>query len=219
VVLVTLGMVALANVANAQWRVDVSGGALVDPSPVHLPVQRPAGARAIADFDDGGSYALGAAYAIGNHFELGGQFQHALSRQAHRLRLPGGPFSTTTATANPALDVFSVTVGGRVHLLPPERRVRPWLVGQLGWYRATAEVDERTGPPSLSGCVPHCPLAGLRLHHSGSDDGLGVNVGGGVDVALNQLISVGIDVRWHRLFNLLDHLSFLTTMASLSFHF
>jgi len=229
VVVGAVGMlISMAPGAHAQWRVDLSGGALVDRWAVHLPnsalghspdLHQPGDAR----FDTGGTYALGASYVLSNHFEVGGQFQHSLSRQVDRLTIPTRFPETVPKglTAKPALDVFSVTAGTRVHLLPQDRRVRPWLIGQVGWYRARAEVTELLGPAQLPCGAPiNCfPVGTLRIRRSGGDDGFGFNVGGGVDVALTRLLSVGADVRYHRAVNVLENVDFVTTMVSLGLRF
>jgi hypothetical protein len=108
------------------------------------------------------------------------------------------------------LDVFSLTAGGRFHLTPPARRVRPWVVGELGWYHATASVDE----PFCGRTTGGAPLT----YYDGSGDGVGLNAGGGLDLALTDMLSVGLDVRYHHAFVLGDF-RFVTTMATVGVHF
>ena len=215
----------LASPAGAQWRVDVSGGAFVAPSRVQFSEQHfPAGefqelplwSSISAKFDTGGSYALGAGYAITDRIELLGQFQHSLSRDIRALRFEarsGLVAQSSNLTARADLDVFSLTGGARLHLLPSGQRLRPWLVGQMGWYRATAELKD----PICEGGRIYCGPSVAR--YNGSSDGFGVQGGGGFDYAVSGLVSVGVDVRYHKAFDLIGGLHFVTTMATVGIHF
>lgn len=210
-------MVALGagDVRAARWRLDVGGGAMIPLSANDLPdaPDDSSDTRYDADFADGGSYALGMGYVLTDHVELTGQFQHSLSRDADRL---GDLFGRRRVekldirTTDSELDVFSVTAGGRLHLLAPGHRVRPWIIGQLGWYRASAQVLTFT---CGRGCRPPLHFIG------GLEDGFGINAGGGIDVAVTPTVSVGFDARYHRAFGLLGELQFLTTMAVVSLRF
>ena len=90
----------------------------------------------------------------------------------------------------------------------PDGRVRPWLVGQVGWYRASGSVSD---------CYLFC--GGDDEHKSREDDAFGLNVGAGVDVAVTDLVSLGLDVRYHDAFDALGGLQFVTTMLNVGFHF
>jgi opacity protein-like surface antigen len=203
---------------SVQWRVDVSGGAIVAPWAVHLPksspdLHEPGDAR----FDTGGSYAVGGSYLLTDRFELGGQFQHSLSRGVDAFTVPGRRPTEAVPrnlTSKPTLDVFSFTVGPRIHLLPANYRVRLWFVGQAGWYRVEGAVDEG----AVFHDFPYAPN-GSHIRHSGADNGFGFNVGGGIDMRVTRLVAVGADIRYHRTVNVLDNVDFITTMLNLSFHF
>ncbi len=96
----------------------------------------------------------------------------------------------------------SVTAGGRYFFLGPDAVVRPWLGGEGGWYRA------RTSEYSLFGATV------TRVA-----DGGGVDVGTGFDVPLGRLVSIGTDVRYHQTLGVFDDPGFVTTLATVSFHF
>jgi hypothetical protein len=100
-----------------------------------------------------------------------------------------------------SLAVYSFTSGGRVFLLPPHR-VRPWVAAEIGWYRADADID---------------PISSLRI--SETDDTFGLNAGAGCDFAINQRVSLGVDIRYHNAFDALNGLQFLTTMFNVGIHF
>jgi len=217
-----LTTILVASAADAQWRIDLSGGALVMPWAVDLqhaeilndPAINVRDFSTTARFETGGTYAVGARYAITEHLELGGQFEQSLSRDADRL-----PNSRGSVTRNAALDIFSVTFGTRIHLLSSDHRFRPWLIAEGGWYRANAQIDE-VAVPVAGECFTHCPFGFPGFHHSGGpDDGFGFNVGTGFDFALTPWLSIGPDVRYHHAVNVLGNLDFVTTSATVGFHF
>ena len=88
----------------------------------------------------------------------------------------------------------------------PEGPVQPWLVGQIGWYRASGSVED---------CLFFCDGDEQKR----DDNAFGFNVGGGVDVPVTDLVSLGVDVRYHNAFDALDGLQFVTTMLDVGFHF
>lgn len=100
-----------------------------------------------------------------------------------------------------SLAVYSFTSGGRVFLLPPQR-VRPWVAAEIGWCRGDAEVDT-----IFAGSFNQI------------DDTFGLNAGAGCDVAINQRVSLGVDIRYHNAFDAFDGLQFLTTMFNVGIHF
>jgi hypothetical protein len=193
----------------APWSVDLPHTELLNAGINRLNADFSTTAR----YGTGGSYAVGTYYAVTDHFELGGQFAQSLSRDVEHLANSNG-----STTKEPALDIFSLTFGARVHALSPDHRLRPWLIGEAGWYRASAEVDEI---PTRGSCIPHCPIFSFfGLHHSGGpDDGFGFNVGAGFDVAVTRWLSIGPDVRYHRAVNVLGNLEFITTTANAALHF
>ena len=100
-----------------------------------------------------------------------------------------------------------------------DHRFRPWLIAEGGWYRANAQIDE-VAVPVAGECFPHCPFGFPGFHHSGGpDDGFGFNVGTGFDFALTPWLSIGPDVRYQHAVNVLGNLDFVTTSATVGFHF
>ena len=51
------------------------------------------------------------------------------------------------------------------------------------------------------------------------DDAFGLNLGGGFDVPVTDLVSLGLDLRYHNAFDALGGLQFITTMLNVGFHF
>lgn len=100
-----------------------------------------------------------------------------------------------------SLKVGSLTAGARAYLAPPGR-FRPWLACEIGWYRARADFD-----------VPF----GVTVEST--EDSFGVNAGGGADFAVTDLVSLGVDVRYHNAVDAFGGLGFVTTMFNVGFHF
>lgn len=139
----------------------------------------------------GPSFAIGGGYAPTNYLELNAQFQNS--------------FAVDSLFGDESVDVYSVTAGPRIYMLPGAP-VQPWLAGQIGWYRASGSVDD---------CFIFCD----DEHQSREDDTFGLNVGGGFDVPVTDLVSLGLDVRYHNAFDALGGLQFVTTMLNVGFHF
>src|SRR5262249_49193545 len=134
----------------------------------------------------GPAVGIGVGYALTDHLELG-----------------------ANAQATEDINIFdrsigfnSVTVGGRYYVLGRSRAVRPWLIGQGGWYQ---------------GAVDDSKLFGPTTHRE--DSGGGVNVGAGFDVPVGKLVSLGTDIRWNQTIGVLNDPGFLTTLATVAFHF
>jgi len=49
--------------------------------------------------------------------------------------------------------------------------------------------------------------------------GFGINVGGGVDVAVTRWLSLGLDLRYHNALTVLGGFDFLTTLLDVSLRF
>jgi hypothetical protein len=96
----------------------------------------------------------------------------------------------------------SVTGGGRYYVLGRAAAVQPWLIGQAGWYQGTISVSKLLGGS-----------------YRRTENGGGVNMGAGLDVPVGNLVSLGTDVRWHQTIGVFDNAGFLTTMATVAFHF
>ena len=134
----------------------------------------------------------GGAYAIGGAYGLGDWFE--VNGQFQQT------FMGLFVLFGNSLDTYSFTGGGRVFLMPPGR-VRPWLTTQIGWYRANA---------SASGFGTEVPR---------TDNSFGLNTGGGLDVKVNDRVSLGLDVRYNNAFQALDGLQFVTSMFNVGLHF
>jgi opacity protein-like surface antigen len=183
VMLVLAAVVSLSRPATARWRLDTEGGAMIRASSIGF-------SGRTVDADTAGSFAFGGGYSLNDYVELGGQFQQSISVQIF----------------DDSFDVSTVTAGARVYLLP-QGRVRPWLVGQIGWYRVDA---------SLVNCVFFC---NGNEHDDRVDNSFGLNVGGGLDVAVSKLISLGVDVRYHDAVSAFGGTGFVTSMFDVGFHF
>jgi len=96
----------------------------------------------------------------------------------------------------------SVTGGGRYYVLGRAAAVQPWLIGQAGWCHGTISVSKLLGGS-----------------YRRTENGGGVNMGAGLDVPVGNLVSLGTDVRWHQTIGVFDNAGFLTTMATVAFHF
>jgi hypothetical protein len=96
----------------------------------------------------------------------------------------------------------SVTAGCRYYLLGRSGPVQPWLIGQGGWYRGASRFSTVFGSDT-----------------NRDENGAGVNAGGGLDVPIGKLVSVGVDLRYHQTLGVFDNAGFVTTMANVAFHF
>ena len=106
--------------------------------------------------------------------------------------------------------MFSLTAGGRFHLLPPGQRFRPWIVTEFGWYHANSKAHESFC--GRSSCGPPYTT------DEAAGDGVGVDGGAGFDVVVTDALSLGLETRYHRAF-VLGNFGFLTTMATFGIHF
>ncbi len=183
-------LLLLSTPAEGRWRIDVEGGAIVPGASVTLGDDDggDVDTDVSTDFNAGGSFAVGGGYSLNDYVEVGGQFQGSLS-------------GLDLGFASDTLEVYSLTGGPRVYALPATYRFRPWVVGQIGWYRASAEAS----------------FFGAEVHKT--EDGFGGNVGGGFDVAIVDRVSLGIDVRYHRPVDVFDGFDFVTTMFNVGLHF
>src|SRR5262249_28851985 len=115
--------------AHAGWRLDVEGGAIVPASTVTLSDGSGADVDTdiSSDFNVGGSFAPRGGYELNDYVEIGGQFQSNFS-------------GIDIGLASDTLRAYSLTAGPRIYFVPDGYRVRPWVVGQIGWYRTEAEA-------------------------------------------------------------------------------
>lgn len=178
-------LLLLSAPAEGRWRIDVEGGAIVPVSGVTLKGDE---TDVSTDFDVGGSFAAGGGYSLNDYVEVGGQLQGSFS-------------GIDLGFASDTVEVYSLTAGPRLYLLPGTYPFRPWVVGQIGWYRASAEAG----------------AFGAQVGNT--EDAFGANVGGGFDVPIVPLVSLGIDVRYHRPVDVFDGFSFVTTMLNVGLHF
>jgi opacity protein-like surface antigen len=128
--------------------------------------------------------------AIGGAYGLGDYFELT------------GTFRSNFAGVIDNFYSVSLTGGGRVDLLPPHR-VRPWIGTEIGWYHARADFNDLFGSNDIEE----------------SDDSFGLNAGGGLDVAVSRVVSLGVDVRYHNAFTAFDRLELLTAMLKVGVHF
>jgi opacity protein-like surface antigen len=175
--------------ADAGWRLDLQAGAFVPTSNVEF--QRH-GVEVDSGLGAGMSFVVGGGYGLGDWVELTAQLQAA---------------GTADIYGDDNAGVVSFTPGARVFLLPTGHRFRPWLGGQLGWYRVNGTFNEDFIFNNRDDDV------------SRTDDSFGINVGGGFDVALNRRVSLGLDVRYHNAFYALRGFEFVTTNFNVGIHF
>jgi hypothetical protein len=186
--LLSVGLLSETPV-EATWRIDIEGGAFVPGSSVTIGNGGEGDQTEVStDFNVGGSVAVGGGYSLNDYVELGGQFQSSIS-------------GIDIGIASDTFNVSSLTFGPRLYALPSTYRVRPWVVGQIGWYRAHGEVG----------------AFGAGINQT--DNGFGANVGGGMDVAVSQHVSLGVDARYHHPVDVFDGLQFVTTMFNVGLHF
>jgi opacity protein-like surface antigen len=185
-----IALLALATArAEAGWRLDLQIGAFVPTSDVEFDH------RSIdvdADLGAGMSFVIGGGYGLGDWVELTTQFQVA---------------GTTDIFDEDSAGVLSFTPGARVFLVPAPKRFRPWLGGQIGWYRVDGSFNNEFLFNNRDDDVDR------------TDDSFGINVGGGFDCAINQRVSLGLDVRYHNAFDALDGFEFVTTNVNVGIHF
>jgi len=148
------------------------------------------GSSVSVDPDVGPALSIGAGYALNDYFEVGGAF-HAASSD-------GDLYDSD-------VDYTAITAGLRCYPLGRAVVVRPWLSVAGGWYHAEADLNYI----SLFG-----PVDDDR-----SENGGGLNFGGGLDVPIGRRVSVGGAVRYHQTFGIFDDPGFLTTMVNVAVYF
>jgi len=210
----------IAAAADARWRLDLAGGALAVPSSVRPGLGKGFGFSCCeaeasrSHFESGGSYAVGVGYALTERLELTGHFHQSFPGYEPRtlgVRFATGEPTFRVPVTKADLEILSATVGARFYLLPSTWRARPWLVSQLGWYRATLELRA----PLCGGPESSC----TNGDGDEVDDGFGINVGGGVDLAVTRWLSLGLDLRYHNALTVLGGFDFVTTLFDVSFRF
>jgi opacity protein-like surface antigen len=186
---IAIALVLLTARAEAGWRLDVQAGAFVPTSDVDLRSSR---VDVDADLGAGLSLVVGGGYELGDWVELTAQFQTA---------------GTTELFAEDSAGLLSFTPGARVFFLPRERRIRPWIGSQIGWYRVRGEFNDEFLFDDPDDDV------------SRTDDSFGINAGGGFDVRVTRRVSLGLDIRYHNAFDALDGFEFVTTNFNVGIHF
>ncbi len=164
------------QMANAQWQLEIEAGTMFNLQDIEL--ERDS-LSVQSDLDLGGSFALGAGYSIHEYVDLTGRFQ-------------GNFAGVDIGIASDTFYALSLTGGARLYPLPPSR-IRPWLGGEVGWYRAEAEVGVFDDNIKLA------------------DDSFGINAGGGIDFAVSERLVLGIAARYHNAFDALGGLEFVST--------
>lgn len=175
--------VAAPGAALAGGRVGIQGGAAFFPGSVDLEHD---GKAVEGSVDDGAQFGIEGGWTATDALEIGGTVQL------------GNAIFDSSAT--------SVTAGPRYAFRDKDAVVRPFAVGQLGYYVVGVDTSVPTG--------------GLFdfLGPDETDDGFGFNVGGGVDVYPLRWLSVGADVRYHRAF-VFGGVNYFTTMLGAAVHF
>jgi hypothetical protein len=173
--------------AEARWHLDIQAGAFIPTEHVsfnddfvHFDI----------DPEVGGAFTIGGGYMLDRWIDFTGQFQ------------TGSQFDLY----DEAINVYSLTVGGRVFPLPMAAPFRPWLGAQIGWYHVDAYGDD------------YDPFDDDNDDHDGQDS-FGLNAGGGFDIPVNPRVSLGLDVRYHNAFEAFQSFEFVTTMFNVSIWF
>ena len=174
----------------ARWRIDAEGGAIVPTTDLQLTSGGPG-----ESLDAGGAFSVGGGFGVGDWVDLTAQFQSGFM---------------DVSNFDAFLDLFSFTTGLRAYLTPPGL-VRPWLIGQIGWYGADASFHSYYGYDHDHGYD--------HEHHHETDNSFGFNAGGGIDFSINRRVSLGLDVRYHNAFDAFNGLEFVTTMIDVGIHF
>jgi len=211
--------------ADTRWRLDFAGGALAVPSEVRPRLSKEdqvagdfKGATVLpTDFKHGGSYAVGLGYALSDCLEVHGDFQQSLpGYDVENLVIPNPRLRTTFSVpvTKSALDIFSFSVGGRFYLRSSTSTVRPWLGCQIGWYRGTIHLRGPLcgGPESSTPCLTQNLMDQVN-------DGVGINAGGGVDVAVTRWLSLGLDLRYQNALTVFGGFDYVTTLFDVAVHF
>ena len=189
---VCLGGALLAMVsapASAGWRLDAQAGAIVPTSDTEFHSR---GVDIDTRLDVGLSLVVGGGYELGDWIELTAQLQAA---------------GTADIFDEDSAGVLSFTPGARAFLLPRGRLFRPWLGGQLGWYRVGGDFNRDFIFNDRDDDV------------SRTDDSFGINVGTGVDWRITHRVSLGLDIRYHNAFDALNGFEFVTTNVNVGIHF
>jgi hypothetical protein len=172
-------------------RIDLRAGAKIAGTDPDVTI---AGERVHAKSSQGIGLGLGLGYALNDTFDV--VLDGESTGEGTKLHL----FDSGTAAT-----FDSITAGMRYYPFGRRHRVRPWLIGEGGWYDGHAATFD-------NGIFHH-------EHHSVSDSGGGLNVGAGFDVPVGHLVSLGADVRYNKTLGVFDDPSNATAMAHLSFHF
>jgi hypothetical protein len=175
---------AEADPLPTRFRIDLTPGVLAAGSDVSFTED---GVRRTADTSVGPAIRLGGGYKLTEHFDLSASAQGA---------------NTSGEFFGRRVGYTGITGGTRFYPLGRDTRVRPWLVGEAGWYHAHSRFDFVIGSVSER-----------------SADGGGLNVGTGFDVPIGRHFSVGFDTRWNQTLGLFNDPGYLTTNANLGFHF
>jgi Outer membrane protein beta-barrel domain len=183
-VAVLLASTTVSAAPATRWRIDTGAGALAAGNDVSFTDH---GVRRTADTEVGPALRLGAGYRLTDRFDLNASAQVA---------------STDAALYGRDIGYTALTGGTRCYPWGRDLRVRPWLLGEAGWYRAESRVQ----------------LFGASYTER-TANGAGFNLGSGFDVPLGRFISLGFDARWNQTVGVFDNPGFLTTTANLGVHF
>ncbi len=131
---------------------------------------------------------------LSNHLALG--LEWGLAIEKADTIVDGGYFATTTLDGiNP---LFKIEYRSYTMHLTPELRVsqdigavKIFLQAGMGWYSTTQKLDVKIETNNLLGAVGDTNALNI------TDDSIGYNAGGGVNVRVLPDLTMGVDVRYH----------------------
>lgn len=136
--------------------------------------------------DEDASVSHGPTYAVALGLEIEERLQILARWQQVFARLRG-----EDQALNGRVDMRSLTLSPRVALRPRDALVRPWIEGGIGWYRGSGAV--KAAEPQSS-TMPK----GTTWSLDTTRDGLGLAVGGGIDLRLTRIVTLVVELRYQR---------------------
>jgi hypothetical protein len=182
--------IASPRSANAGGRIGLLGGGAIPLSSVEFESE---GEKFGVDLGAGPAIGLEGGWMATDSLEVGGLVLGSLLEQER---------DETAAS-------WSATAGLRYSFFDTESKVRPFVVGHLGYYGVAVDSED-SGDGWFDFDFSPFP--------DESDGGFGVNAGGGVDFYPVKWLSVGVDLRYHHAF-VFEGVDTFTTMAGVAWHF
>ncbi len=181
---IAIGVAGPVSPAVAQWRLQIEGGASILTDNLDLGADR----EQRNDNDEGGLFAVLGGYRIADFVEVTAAVR--------------GGFTPLDVGFLDSLDLVTLTAGTRLYPLG-ERRLRPYLGAEIGWYHAEVEIERFFSSDDFDE----------------EDDSFGVNAGGGIEFQINRLLSLGADIRYHNASDAFDGIELVSFLATVGFHF